>query len=176
MPLLRIIFPPHLNLLGPTAMESTSYDIQEDVSQVMMRRARCLHVARYSTDASSNLQMIDLELKTIREQTKHDSDDVNLETTIYSREQLWRLWSWIERVEELCNRSEEDLLGDERRFPAKGLRDAGILEVLKIGTVDKDESFIKSPLFNRNIYRSPLRRYDLKRWILNLYVTIPSPL
>ena len=138
-------------------MESTTYDIHEDVSKVMMRRARCLHEARYSTDVSSNLQMISMELQSIRQQT-NNIEDVNLDTTIYSREQLWRLWSWIERIEDLCSRNEKDAMVDERRLPAKGLQDAGVLGLLKMDTVDSDERSMKSPLFNRNIYDSPMRR------------------
>lgn len=145
-------------------MESTKFDIHEDISKVMMRRARCLHVARYSTDASSNLQMISMELESIHKETSKvvDYNDM-LNATISRRKQLWRLWSWIERVEGLCGRNDNDSMIDERRLPARGLQDAGLLRLLRIDSASNDEvtAFDRStmsPIFNRNTFDSPMRR------------------
>lgn len=145
-------------------MEKNTFDITEDISATMMRRARCLHVARYSTDASSNLEMISREIHTIRTERNLNG---NLEYTslISSCEQLWRLWSWIDRVEQLCARKEKDIniAIDERRLPAKGLHDAGLLSLLRMNKKDAEDvsTFDKStlsPLFNRKIFDSPMRR------------------
>jgi|AntRauTorckE5430_2_1112549.scaffolds.fasta_scaffold05255_3 hypothetical protein len=143
-------------------MERYAFDLAEDISATMMRRARCLHVAaRYSTDVSSNLKMISLELESLRSQI-NASEDLNLYSIISSREQLWRLWSWIERVEYLCSRSESDVVIDERRLPARGLQDAGILKLLKMdlpgSEVTTFETSSVSPLFNRDVFDSPMRR------------------
>jgi hypothetical protein len=135
-------------------MESTSYEIDDDISKVMMRRSRCLHIARYSTDASLNLRMISEELKSIREQ-KSDVENPDLSRTISSLQRLWRLWSWIERVEDLCSDGDKD----ERRFPSRGLQDAGMLNLLRMNMVDSGEMAIASPLFNRDIFDSVMRRY-----------------
>jgi len=146
-------------------MERLTYDLNEDVSATMMRRARCLHEARYSTDASSNLIMITMELESYTKQTKK-SQDLDLNTVISSRQQLrilWRLWSWIDRVEKLCLRSEGDSVIDERRLPARGLQDAGVMKLLRMDIADSAQitTFDKSelsPLFNRNVFDSPMRR------------------
>ena len=145
-------------------MESTKFDIHEDISKVMMRRARCLHVARYSTDASSNLQMISMELESIHKETSNvvDYNDI-INATISRRKQLRRLWSWIERVERLCGRKDNDSMIDERRLPARGLQDAGLLRLLRIDSTSNDEvtAFDRStmsPIFNRNTFDSPMRR------------------
>lgn len=153
-----------LFVVGPCAMENNTFDITEDISATMMRRARCLHVARYSTDASSNLEMISREIHTIRTERNLNG---NLEYTslISSCEQLWRLWSWIDRVEQLCARKEKDIniAIDERRLPAKGLHDAGLLSLLRMNKKDTEDvsTFDKStlsPHFNRKIFDSPMRR------------------
>jgi hypothetical protein len=143
-------------------MERLSHDLFEDISATMMRRARCLHFARYSTDATSNLKMIHSELESIHKQV-NTSEYLNLEPVISSREQLWRLWSWIERVEQLCARMESDAVIDERRLPARGLHDAGILKLLKLDVPGSDEistfeTTISSSVFNRDIFDSPMRR------------------
>jgi len=154
---------------GPAAMEIMSYGAQEDISATMLRRARCLHASRYSTDPSSNLEMISIELKSFRSeegtQRQIEGNSDSLKDAIASREQLYRLWSWIERVEKLCFRNDFEVI-DERRLPAKGLRDAGILKLLKMDLIHSDEitTFDKSSmssLFNRNVFDSPMRRAAL---------------
>lgn len=145
-------------------MERSTFGLYEDVSATMMRRARCLHAARYSTDAGSNLQLISTELQAYQEEKmQNKKTDNELDMIIASREQIFRLWSWIERVERLCGRSDFDSVIDERRLPARGLIDAGVLKLLRMDVADSDEvtTFDKSsmsPLFNRNIFDSPMRR------------------
>ena len=138
---------------GAAAMEKLSYNPSEDISATMMRRARCLHLKRYSTDAASNLQMLSLEQEQSNEQYMH----------LPSLENLHLVWSWIERVEQICFRNEMDSSIDERFWPAKSLCDAGVLHLLRLDVADIDEvttfdSFSKSEVFNRNVYDSPLRR------------------
>ncbi len=149
-------------------MDRISYDVGEDFSATMMRRARCLHITRYSTDPSANLEMISFELKAFRAQLEKQTTICpiserldSLSSLIASREQLYRLWSWIDRVEKLCFRSNVEM--DERRLPAKGLQDAGILRLLKMDVNSGNEltAFEKtslSPLFHRNVFDSPMRR------------------
>ena len=148
---------------GPAAMERSTFDLYEDVSATMMRRARCLHAARYSTDAGSNLQLISTEVQSYQKKLHNKKHDNELGMMIASREQVFRLWSWIDRVEKLCVRSDFDSVIDERRLPARGLIDAGVLKLLRMDVVDSDEvtTFDKSSmslLFNRNIFDSPMRR------------------
>ena len=45
-------------LKGPSGMEHTEYTMDEDISTTMMRRARCLHQARYSTNTALNLKLL----------------------------------------------------------------------------------------------------------------------
>ena len=45
-------------LIGPSGMEHTEYTMDEDISTTMMRRARCLHQARYSTNTDLNLKLL----------------------------------------------------------------------------------------------------------------------
>jgi hypothetical protein len=148
---------------GPAAMEKTLYNPSEDISATMMRRARCLHMKRYSTDATSNLQMLSLEQEAFlaMKEVNIESDDENIHLT--SLEHLHLLWSWIERVEKLCFRNGNDSAIDGRFWPARTLCDAGVLHLLRLDVADIDEvttfeSFSKSVVFNRNVYDSPLRR------------------
>ena len=57
----------------------------------MMGRARCLHKARYSTDAAANLQMLSEEFN---EKEKADNEQFSRHRS--QREALWQLWSWID--------------------------------------------------------------------------------
>lgn len=70
----------------------------EDISATMMRRARCLHVTRYSMDTSSNITMLSQELP---------SEGQSLD-----RERLLRLWyvpSFTRTQTKLCFVNEKPL-------------------------------------------------------------------
>lgn len=149
---------------GPAAMETPAYKPSEDISATMMRRARCLHMRRYSTDATSNLQMLSLEQEAYLLAKDESLGSSDTDRHLTSLEHLHLLWSWIERVENLCFRNSYDSAIDERFWPAKTLCDAGVLSLLRLDVDNIDEittfdSSSKSEVFNRDIYDSPLRRY-----------------
>lgn len=149
---------------GPSAMEKLSYDPSEDISATMMRRARCLHMKRYSTDAASNLEMLSLEQDAFLRAQEGNAESKATGTHLTSLEHLHLVWSWIERVENICFRSSIAATIDERFWPVKNLCDAGVLHLLRLDVANIDEvttfdSFSKSEVFNRNVYDSPLRRY-----------------
>jgi len=148
---------------GPTAMENVKINSMEDISATMLRRARCLHMTRYSTDASSNLQMLSTERDTyIMTRNKTNNSGIDLDCfedmQLQSLEHLWNLWSWIERVEKLCFRSDSAM--DESFWPGKTLCDSGVIKLLRLDVSDVDdfETSSKSAIFNHNVYDSPLRR------------------
>lgn len=147
---------------GAAAMENSDFTLDEDISATMMRRARCLHSSKYSTDAESNLEIISNELESYIHKFKDVTDDLTLDL-FTSRERLCRLWSWVHRVETIIIRKNVPSVIDERRLPAKSLIDAGAFKVLKFDQPNSDEittfdTSIISPLFNRAIFDSPLRR------------------
>jgi hypothetical protein len=147
---------------GVAAMENSKFCLDEDISATMMRRARCLHSSKYSTDAKSNLELISDELESYIHKFKNVTNDITLEL-FTSREQLCRLWSWVHRVETIIFRKNVSSVIDERRLPAKSLLDAGAFKVLKFDQPNSDEittfdTSNVSPIFNRAIFDSPLRR------------------
>jgi WD40 repeat protein len=105
---------------GPAAIECLKIRCDEDISATMLRRARCLHVAKYSMDTSSNIKMLASELSGSRE---------NVASSHTSTEQLLRLWRWIQRAELLCYES-SDVAWDD--VSAKGLVDAGVWKLLEL--------------------------------------------
>jgi hypothetical protein len=100
---------------GPAAMESLQIRTTEDVSATMMRRARCLHVAKYSMDTTSNIKLLS-------EDGLVAANDKEVSPT---REALLRLWTWVERMESL--RAEDD----SGTWAASGLVDAGASYLLR---------------------------------------------
>ena len=93
---------------GPAAMESLKIRPNEDVSATMMRRARCLHVARYSMDTASNIKLLS-EDGLVAESNKEVSP---------TRESLLRLWTWVDRMESL-------FAEDDGSWPVQSLVEAG---------------------------------------------------
>lgn len=147
---------------GASAMERSDSDLHGDISAVMMWRARCLHSSKYSTDAKSNLEMIRKELECHSNAAVYCDEPPNSEQ-LTSREQLLRLWSWVDRVESIIFRKSLPSVIDERRLPAKSLIDAGAYQLLKLDDPSSDEistfeTNISSLLFNRTIFDSPMRR------------------
>jgi hypothetical protein len=148
--------------LGPSAMEGKILLAFEDISARMMRRARCLHSSRYSTDTLANIKMLeDEKTQLISEhknyiahpKTQMHTPDFN--ATLTNINQLTRLWRWVALVEELCRldqRDGEDIVNSnnsslnfssshsgymtEETWTARGLHDAGILKLLKMSSRD----------------------------------------
>lgn len=163
----------------------------EDISAKIMRRARCLHSHRYSTDAVSNVKMLEEE----KEQLLAQRDNSVLEEfhrAFSNVNQLIRLWRWIALVEDLCReqRDGDDLhssnnninfsnsLGgqtfEDSSWTVKGLNDAGVLKLLRMSSRDGPDdntnwmdSKSTSEVFARDEFDSPMRRAALNAcgWI-----------
>jgi hypothetical protein len=131
---------------GPSAMESSNITCDEDISATMMRRARCLRVARYSMNTSSNIKMLSEDLP-----TGDPSSDV-----LSARLALLRLWSWIDRIESLSVDAED--IEDECHWPAKGLLDAGMLRLLGMDTEPPVDDVTYSDTLSCYIHDSAARR------------------
>jgi WD40 repeat protein len=131
---------------GPCAMESLQMCAGEDISATMMRRARCLYVARYSMNTASNIKMLS------EEQPIGESPSLRYKYT------LLRLWSWIDRVEALSNDS-ENLDDMDAIWPAnKSLVDAGIWRLLRMDEGDSIDEMKVSEALSCNTYDSQARR------------------
>jgi hypothetical protein len=120
---------------GPSAMESLQIHQDEDISATMMRRARCLHVAKYSMNTSSNIKML-AEDGILAVESPQDG----LSPT---RAALLRLWSWIDRVEELCSDIDE-AWDDGLLFTPRGLVDAGAWQLLRMDYDDGNDNDVES--------------------------------
>jgi len=129
----------------------------------MRERARSLHQAQYSTDASINIQMLSTEEK-INKSIFHANV---AEGSQFSRESLLRLWSWITCVEEnLCSKRDVDHATSENFHPARGLIDAGTLKLLQMEQVESGDRAIvdtcsNAPSLNCEMFDSPVRRVAL---------------
>jgi hypothetical protein len=116
-------------------MESLQIHKDEDISATMMRRARCLHVAKYSMNTSSNIKML-AEDGILAVESPQDG----LSPT---RAALLRLWSWIDRVEELCSDIDE-AWDDGLLFTPRGLVDAGAWQLLRMDFDDGNDKDVES--------------------------------
>ena len=123
-------------------MEGPDIKNDEDISATMMRRARCLRVARYSMNTSSNIKMLSEDIP-----SSESSADAFL---------LIRLWSWIDRVESFCFDAEE--IEDGFRWSAKSLMEAGVWRLLNIDSDSNEDVSLFSEALSCNIYDSPARR------------------
>ena len=108
-------------------MEGKRLLVMEDISAKMMRRARCLHSQRYSTDALANVKTLESEKEELLSQRRqhalhqHDQNlepvfdavlsDQNLEpvfdAVLSDINQLIRLWRWVSLVEDLCREQQD---------------------------------------------------------------------
>jgi len=165
---------------GPSAMEGDIRYSAEDVSAKMMRRARCLHAFRYSTNAGDNVRMLEQEKEELLAQHQHNLSH-NIKSSRALSEfigaftnlnQLLSSWRWIALVEYVCL----DQRGDDNNngynndelpaLPAKGLLDAGVMKLLKISSRGEQiedsnalmESKIISETLKCDIFDSPMRR------------------
>ena len=127
---------------GPAAMECLQIRPEEDVSATMMRRARCLHVARYSMDTESNIKLLAEDGNVVS-----GSGEVSP-----TREALLRLWTWIDRMESL-------FVEDDGTLPTLSLVEAGASLVLR--KIAGEENVHFSEILSCSIYSSPSRRAAL---------------
>ena len=135
---------------GPSAMESLSIQKDEDISATMMRRARCLHAARYSMDTASNIQVLTEEMSLHRFSPDHDA--------------LLRLWTWIDRIEALCTAPSAEEMGSQDDggifWASKGFDETGVWKLLKMGddTQEASDENMRSDSLSCDLYDSPARR------------------
>eukprot|EP00977_Amphora_coffeiformis_P008650 scaffold1959_cov162-Amphora_coffeaeformis.AAC.7 len=127
---------------GPAAMESLKIRPGEDVSATMMRRARCLHVARYSMDTNSNIKLLS-------EDGIVASSDKEVSPT---RESLLRLWIWVDRMESF-------FADDDGSLPVQSLVEAGASNLLQ--NVPGEETVNFSDTLSCSVFTSPSRRAAL---------------
>ena len=143
---------------GPAAMEKLMCSPSEDISATMMRRVRCLHKNRYSTDATSNLQMLANDQDTLL-RLKNDNSKRNDHCEYYLEqlEHLRTTWSWIERTE----RTENSYEGPH----VKTLLHTGVFELLK--TQLEEGKPEKKKVYNLPVYDSPSRLYvNFLLWLI----------
>jgi len=140
---------------GPSSMESLHVRPDEDISATMMRRARCLHAARYSMDTVANIQVL--------------AEESPLNRMSPERDALLRTWTWIDRIEALCssvgnavNPEEIVALGEAGSFWAnKGLEEAGVWTLLAMGENQArihPDTVVASESLACHLYDSPVRR------------------
>lgn len=153
--------------LGPSSMEGKRLIAEEDISARMMRRARCLHSKRYSTDPLVNIKMLEDEMEElisehqfyIQQPNSSQLHRPDFNTSLNNIKQLTRLWRWVVLVEDLCSleqREGEDsinsnnsslnfssshsgFIAEESLWTARGLQDAGILKLLRMSSRDGPE-------------------------------------
>jgi len=155
---------------GPSAMEGDVAFANEDVSSRMMRRAICLHDAKYSTDARNNVKMLEEEMEQLfaqrRLQLSQEKSQKSAEGFIEASrnvEQLIHSWRWIALIEYLSSEQKGEETSEDF-WPAKGLIDAGIMKLLRMSSREAaDDSSLadnksKSVTLFCDVYDSPLRR------------------
>ena len=133
---------------GTTAEGSeVHYSSSDDISTVMMRRARCLQESRYTLHAKANIQMLANE-------NRHSVPDGA------RQESIVQAWNWVARVETLCG-YDTDIA--HANWPAKGLVDAGVWHFLDFDNLEKvkDEIIVVSKSIHCNTYSSVERRLAL---------------
>lgn len=147
--------------VGPSAMEKTTVSTgEDDISAVMMQRARCVQASAYSMNPESNIKLLSREVS-MEGRSITESSAGN-----YSKRDLLRLWSWIDRVEALSFQDVEDL-DDENVWTAKSLLDAGTWQLLDLeanSPESKEESYVEvglSETLGCNVYDSATRRAAL---------------
>eukprot|EP00980_Cylindrotheca_fusiformis_P020253 scaffold7328_cov145-Cylindrotheca_fusiformis.AAC.1 len=136
---------------GLVAMDSSCERHDEDISATMVRRARCFRVPRYNMDTVSNIKMLSEDVASSRVASDWHASTLS----------LLRLWTWINRVESLCESCEEIEAGFV--WPAKSLCDAGVWSLLGFDTdaLPRSEEVVFSETLKCNIYESERRRYAL---------------
>lgn len=166
-------------------MDSKSI-LAEDVSARMMRRARCFHATRYSTDARDNVRLLEEEkemmlaeehshlTQQLNEESPSPSSSTEFGSILSNIDQLLQCWRWIALVEHLSidqqgGGSSDGAHSDENAaaWPAKGLIDAGVMKLLRMSSRDvptpdenntwMDTKSMSDTLFC-DVFDSPMRR------------------
>lgn len=127
----------------------TSGNSVVDIAEIMMRRASSEEGHRYCMDTETNAMMLSSELESM-----DPSTDTFLQTL-----SLLRIWTWIDRVETLCEKVEGDGFG----WTARNLCDAGCWSLLGF---DTDAAYLSdkelvSEVLGCKIYESTSRRHAL---------------
>jgi hypothetical protein len=148
---------------GPSSMEKILISTKEDdISAIMMKRARCLQTSAYSMNPELNIKLLSREI------ALEDDAEVSTATTVnYSNRELLRLWSWIDRVESLSFEDIEDL-DDDNVWTAKSILDSGAWHILGLDSrksgndnVETNTEVNISETLDCNVYDSPTRRAAL---------------
>jgi len=105
-----------------TILASTSSLIGEDISETMMRRAKYLHINSHPTRPARCLEILSDEI-----------DNVTFKDEGVNALQLWRLWSWIERVEQFIDEYFNNKSDTNRNtlWSASSLVTSGALKLFK---------------------------------------------
>ena len=92
---------------GPSAMESNYEIYTEDISSKMMRRARCLHTTKYSTDAIDNLRTLEEEKERILAERAHllllERGAERLQSSSSSSSSMTKFADCISQIDQLLN-------------------------------------------------------------------------
>lgn len=129
-------------------MESSPIRDDEDISATMMRRARCHRVARYNMDTTSNIKRLSEDAASSRPSSE----------MLMSTFALLRLWTWIDRVESLCDNVEE--IENGISWTTKSLFDAGVWSLLgfDIESLPNSDMEVFSETLQCSIFESEKRR------------------
>ena len=142
-------------------MEGKMLLVDEDISARMMRRARCLHSYRYSTDVFANIKMLEGEKEQLLSQhhmCEHETyNKLAFDQTLSNIDQLTHLWRWVALIEDLCcaeqrdgddtmnsntmnvSNSHSEYAFEDPSWTAKSLLDSGILKLLRMSSRDSPE-------------------------------------
>lgn len=160
----------------------------EDISARMMRRAKCFHASRYSTDAKDNVLMLEEEKEQIMAQEhlhlSQSSSSSLLQSYDFNQiitniDQLLHCWRWIALVEHLSMQRGSASIDDVSDWLAEGLIDAGVMTLMKMSIRDAEDdkgntwmdTKTTSESLHCDVYDSPMRRAALNAcgWIKNSY-------
>jgi hypothetical protein len=141
-------------------MEGVDQIWEEDVSSRMMRRARCFHANKISTDALDNVRILEEERERIlaeehsnlivsgresgAESLQSSPSSKKFVKTISNIDQLLHCWRWIGLVENLSIDQRGNTEFNEAVPPpdditswfAKGLVDSGVTKLLRMSNRD----------------------------------------
>jgi hypothetical protein len=123
---------------GLGAVIQDGADDSPDVSANMMRRAKCRHVVRYGMDPTSNIKVL------LRER---ESQPRAADASVPGEGDLLHVWSWVERVDELCGEADDPSGGTAGFFwPARSLADAGAARFILLSEPEPDEQVFSETL------------------------------
>jgi hypothetical protein len=142
----------HTTFTDPSSARTVNFEAQQscdkeieltpddalDVSATMMRRAKCRHVVRYGMDPTSNIKVLLQE---------RESQTCITEPSVPIHGDLLNVWSWVERVDELCGESDDPSGGSSALFwPARSLADAGAARFVLSSEHEPDEQVFSETL------------------------------